>query len=240
MARSLSSNKVFHELNTWSRLDDGTSSGALDAAASKGDSTIDLGTGEGAGFEAGDIIRIGANGGTASINTVTSVATDTLTLDDPLARDYAATTVVQELSATELGALDENGVQFNVSSDETEVLAGTQKDVYLYIAGAVGATMSYTLRDFESENLAEILGIDDTTGDNVHSGGFVGPLEDVASRSFLPYMAEGVLEDATAVVVYFWAVKVAAADAAIQLAHGTPSVLQFNGRAVSGFSVQIG
>lgn len=240
MARSLSSSKVFHQLNTWSRLDDGTSSSTLDAAASKGDLTIDVATGEGSGFTAGDIIRIGANGGTASINTVASVATDTLTLDDPLARDYAAGVAVQELSATNLGALDENGVQFNVSSDETEVLAGTQKDVYLYLSGAVGGTLSFTLRDFESENLAEILGISDATGNNVHAGGFVGPLEDVAGRSFLPYMAQGVLEDATAVTAYFWAAKVAAVDAAIQLAHGTPSVLAFNGRAVSGFSVQIG
>lgn len=240
MARSLSSNKVFHKLTSWGRLDDGTATGALASQASKGASTITLGSGEGSNFASGDIIRIGANGDTCSVNSITSIATDTLTLDDPLARTYAAAIAVNDLSTTDLGATDENGIQFSVTSDETEVIAGTQKDVYLFIGGAASSSLSYTLRDFDAENFAEVLGISDATGNNVHSGGFVGPLEDVGSRGFLPYVAQGTLEDATAVKVFFWAAKVAALDANIQLVYGTPTVLQFNGRVVSGFSVQIG
>jgi hypothetical protein len=240
MARALSSNKVFHQLTSWGRLDDDTGTGAMSAQAAKGATSIVLGGAEGANFLAGDIIRIGANGDNCSVNSITSIATDTLTLDDPLARLYPATTVVNELATTDLGALDENGVQFSVSSDETEVLAGTQKDIYLFIGGAAGSSLTFSLRDFESENLAEVLGISDAVGNNVHTGGFVGPLEDVGSRSFLPYIAQGTLEDATAVKVFFWACKVAALDANIQLVYGTPTVLAFNGRVVSGFSVQIG
>jgi hypothetical protein len=227
MARTLSSQAVFHQLTGVYRLDDSGTTGAVETGVAKGQLTFDLGTGEGASFAAGDRIRIGSNGSTAEVNEIASLATDAVTLKLPLSRAIVAAEVVTKLTAVDLGATDENGVNLETTQGETPIVAGTQKKTYLYINQNIEESLSFALRDFDKENLAASMGMDDTDTDIVGTNGVVLVLDDAVALSYQPWCFEGLLEGGTAVTAFVMSAKVASVNQTMQFVEGQATIIPF-------------
>lgn len=227
MARTLSSQAVYHSLTGIFRLDDTVTTGAVDANVAKGLSTFDVGAGEGVDFPVDSIIRIGSNGSTAVIAVVKSVATDSLTLYFPLNRAIVATEVVTLLSKEDLGATDENGVNQETTQGQTSVIAGTQKKTYLFINQNLEEIFTWALRDFDQENILASLGFDDTDAELVGTDGIVLPLDDVISVSYQPWCFEGILEGGVLVTGFLFSAKVASANQTMQFVEGAATIIPF-------------
>ena len=227
MARTLSSQAVYHSLTGVFRLDDTATTGAVDAIAAKGADAFDVGTGEGASFAADDWIRVGANGSNAEVHQIDSVSTDTINLKYPLGRALAATEVVTLLSKEDLGATDENGVNQETTQGQTAIVAGTQKKTYLYINQNLEEVFTWALRDFDMENILASLGFDDADADLLGTSGIVLPLDDVVSVSYQPWVFEGVLEGGTLVYGVLMSAKVASANQTMQFVEGQATIIPF-------------
>ena len=236
MARDNTSQKVLHKLTGLFFLKDTATTGAVDTGVSKGAKAFDVGTGEGTNFAAGDEIRVGSNGDQAEICKIASVASDTLNLELPVTRDIAATEVVTKLEAVNLGKPTEEGISPSITGSETKVSAGTQLGAYLYIPGEVEQGLSCSLRNFEKENIALALGIDETDTDIVDTGGIAVAISDIVSETFKPWKITGLLEDLTTVTWYQFAAKVAAPDVTLKMAFGFPTEVPIKLRCVGGFS----
>lgn len=236
MARALSSQKILHKLTGVFFLKDTATTGAVDAIAAKGDTSFDVGTGEGASFAEGDELRIGSNGDQAEVVKVASVANDTITVELPLTRALAAAEVVTKLEAVNLGKPTEDGISPSITGSETKVSAGTQIGAYLYIPGEVEQGLSLSLRDFEKENIAVALGIDETDSTIVGTNGIAIANADIAGESSKPWKITGLLEDLTTVTWYQFAAKVAAPDVTLRMAYGFATEIPIALRCVGGFS----
>lgn len=228
MARTLSSQAVFHQLTGVFRLDDSaTTSLVAGTPPIKGAKAFDVTTSEGSNFTAGDRIRIGSNGGTAEIVEVDSIATDTLNLLLPLSRALTVGEVVTKLTAEDLGATDENGVNLEISMGEVAIIAGTQKQTYLFINQNIEEQMSFALRDFDGENIAASLGMDDTDTDLVDANGVTIPMDDVASVTYQPWCFEGLLEGGKSVTAFVFSAKVASLNQTMQFVEGQATIIPF-------------
>ncbi len=228
MARALSSQKVFHQLTGVFRLDDsGVNSLTVSPVQAKGTKTIDVTPAEGSMFTAGDEIRIGPNGNTAEVNVVESISTDELTLRLPLTRQVEIGEVITVLSAVDLGATDENGVNIETTMGETPIIAGTQKKTYLFINQNLEEQLTWALRDFDPENIAASLGLDELSSGIVDVNGVSLPLDDVITQTNQPWKFEGLLEDATAVTAFVFSAKVASANQSLQFAEGQATIISF-------------
>ena len=228
MARALSSQKVFHQLSALYRLDDNVLAVTdVTIGAAKGSLTT-LTVADGSGIVTGDIIRVGANGDGAEVQKLALVAGDVLTPSLPWSRDIVAADaadVVKLLDATNLGATDENGINLETAMGETPIVAGTQKNTYLYINQAVEEQFSFAMRDFEAENIAMTLGLDEADTGIVSANGVVVIPDEFGSKSYCPYMAEGLLEDADPVVALIYSAKVVAPNQTLNLTEGQATIL---------------
>jgi len=240
MARTLSSQAVFHQLTGVFRLDDTATTGTTVATSAKGDKTISGTAGDGANFPAGSILRIGANGSTAEVCEVFSVAVDVLTLQLPLARAVASGATFTLLTQIDLGATDENGVNLESTQGETPVIAGTQKNTYLFINQNIEEQLTFALRDFDPENLAASLGMDETSAAIVDAKGVTLPIDsDAVSEGNKPWLFEGLLENAKVVKAFVFSAKVASLNQTIQLVEGAATVIPFTLRSNGNRSFQI-
>jgi hypothetical protein len=229
MARTLSSQAVFHSLTGVFRLDTTATTGAVDTGggASKGAITaISLGAGEGASFSAGDRIMIGS-GSTAEVNEIATVATDDVTPKLPWSRDIAVGETVTLLTAVDLGATDENGVSLETTQGETAIVAGTQKKTYLYINQNIEEQMTFALRDFDAENIAAAFGMSDSASGVVGTNGVVLVLDDAVTETYQPWCFEGLLEGGTAVTAFIFSAKVASVNTTMAFAEGQATVIPF-------------
>lgn len=139
----------------------GGGAGALAGASAVGDMTITVGVGEGAGFTAGDFIRIGAVGPTAEFRQIApgGVAGDVLTLDRQLALAHAAATTVTEV---------EGDGRTTISFRIGRVPTSDYRDVVLVGEGLDGRQMRVELDDCaSSENQELSFADDDITGLNL-------------------------------------------------------------------------
>jgi hypothetical protein len=227
MARALSSQKVFHQLSALYRLDDNVLAATdVTVGALKGSLTT-ITVASAAGIVTGDYIRVGANGDTAEVQKVT-VATNDITPDLPWSRDIVAadaSDVVQLLDAIDLGATDENGINLETAMGETPIVAGTQKNTYLYINQAVEEQFSFAMRDFEAENIAMTLGLDESDTGIVSANGVVIIPDEFGSKGYCPWMAEGLLEDASPVTALIYSAKVVAPNQTLNLTEGQATIL---------------
>lgn len=226
MARALSSQKVFHQLTGIFRLEDDTENSTVSVGAAKGSLTAITIVAAGA-FAAGDKFRVGAFGNTVEINEIDSITTNDITPKLPWSRAIVAAEVVYELKQVDLGATDENGVNLETTMGETPIVAGTQKQTYLYINQNVEETLTFALRDFDMENVIASLGMDDSAAGYVSAKGGVVVLDDVVTVSYQAWCFEGLLEDATAVTAFIFSAKVASANQTLQFAEGAATIIPF-------------
>lgn len=180
-------------------------------AVTAGDETVEVGAGDGAGFEVGDLIRIGT-GDTLEVGEVEAVATDTLTLVTPVAFDHAVGEEVAEQAKQDVGHVAEGGVTHDVSEDTFEVRAATAQGVLVERTTGVTQNLSWPGILWSPENLATAFGIpaaDIYAGDGTATDPTAIRLlsdrfnaVDHASIYF-----QGVREDGTFVEVRGWNVK---------------------------------
>lgn len=226
MARTLSSQKVFHSLTGIYRLDDSVTTTTTAGTAAKGAITA-LDFTDAASFLADDKIRVGANGNTAEILEIASISTNAVTMKLPYSRAIASGETITKLTAEDLGATDENGVNIETSQGEVAIIAGTMAGTYLHINQNVEEQFTFALRDFEKENIIASLGMDETDVGYVSTLGAVIPIGDVASQTYQPWYFTGVLEDGTVVDATIYSAKVAAANQTLQLVEGQAAILPF-------------
>ncbi len=229
MTRALSSQKVFHQLTGVFRGDDSATTTTTAGTATKGTETS-LAFTSAASFAVGDKFRVGANGNTAEVNEIDSISTNDVTPKLPWSRNIASGEDITKLDAEDLGATDENGVNLETSMGETPVVAGTQKQTYLYINQNVEEQMTFALRDFDAENLAASLGLDETDTGIVGTNGVVILPNEFATVSYCPWWFEGLLEDATAVTGFIYSAKVSSANQTLQFVEGQPTIIPFTMR----------
>jgi hypothetical protein len=226
MARALSSQKVFHQLTGVFRLDDTATTTTTAATATKGQ-VSSLAVTSAASLAPGDIIRIGSNGNTAEICAIDSINSNDVTMKLPFSRAIASGETVTLLTQTDLGATDENGVNLETTQGQTTVVAGTQKKAYLYLSQQIEEQLTFALRDFDPENLAASLGIDDTDAGIVDADGVTLPLDDAGTVTYQPWLFEGLLEDGTAVQALVFSAKVASINQTLQFVEGSATIIPF-------------
>jgi len=224
MTRRLSNLDVLRRMTGVFWLSDSATTGTTDATAAKGTKDVTVGTGEGANFTAGDEVRIGANGDNAELAVIESIATDVLTMKLPLSRAIASGETVTKLTPVDVGATDENGVQYTPNQNLDDIEAGTQLDIYLSEPGPLVRELNFNLRDFNPENLAVVFGIDETDTDIVDPKGVTLNPDDFLSVGILPWKAECLLKGGEAVTVY-WNGEIASVNGNMQFAFGTATVL---------------
>ena len=225
MTRRLSSLDVLRRMTGVYWLSDTATTGTVDANAAKGTNDVTLGTGEGTSFTAGDEVRIGPNGDLSEICTIESIATDVLTMKRTLSRAIASGEDVTKLLAVNLGATDENGIQFTPSQSIEDIPAGTQLEVYLSEPGVLTREITFNLRDFNPENLAQAFGIDETDTTIVDTKGITLNPDDFLTVGQVPWKFEGLLKGGEAVTAYFFAADVAAVNNNMQFVFGTATVI---------------
>lgn len=213
--RSLSSNKLWKQLTGVFRLDDSATSDSTASTAAKGAKTVDFASA--ASFTAGDRVRIGANGANAEVNEIESIATNTVTFVAPFSRAIASGETVTKLTAVELGETTETGVTPVWEQSEEDIIGGTRVAVYARIPGALNKRLRFSLRDLEKENLASMVGADESDTAIVDANAVVLADADYLSLGFKPWLAEGVLLDGTAVEAFFMSAKVSSVNADMQL-----------------------
>ncbi len=245
MTRALSPQKVLHRMTGVFFFTDAAPTGLVVTGDAKGGNTITLTAGDVAAMSlvVGSEIRFGPNGATAEVNQIEAIAVEVLTLKIPLARAVAIAEVATLLIANDLGATDENGVTFATTQDETPVIAGTQRQTYLFIGGNIDQALTFALRDFDVENLAKLFGIDESDATIVDSTGPATAIalnpDDFTTNSARPFKFEGLLEDNTAVTFYIFSAKVAVVNADIAATFGTATILPVNMRSNGNASVLI-
>lgn len=226
MARRLSALDVYHKMTGIFFLKDTATTTTTNGTATKGTKVIDFTSA--ASFTVGDEIRIGDNGNNAEVCVIDIIAVNTVTMKLPFSRDIANGEDVTLLEAVDLGATDENGVNLNTDQDEVTVEAGTQQNTYLFIPGNLEEGMTWNLRDFNAENIASSVGLDETDTDIVDANGVVLIPNDFISETFKPWKFEGLLEGGEAVTGYVYSAKVSNATQALQFAYGVATVIPYN------------
>ncbi len=226
MARRLSSLDVLRKMTGVFWLDDTATTTTVNGAVSKGSQTIVLTSG--ASFAIGDEIRIGANGDNSEIVLIENLVTNTVTATLPVSRDIANGEDVMKLSAVDLGATDEGGVNYTPTQPIEDIEAGTQLDVYLSVPGPLVRELSFNLRDFNPENLAIVFGIDESDSNIVDTKGITLNPDDFLSVGYLPWKFEGLLQGGESVTGYMFAAQVAAVNGGMQFAFRTATILPVN------------
>ena len=236
MARALSSQKVFHQLTGVYFMSDHADTSLLTDAPAIGGKVLNVTTAEGTKFSVGDICRIGSNGNLAEVNMIESIATDELTFRLPFHRALTIGEAITQLTPNDLGATDENGVNLETTQGENAIIAGTQKSTYLFIPQNVEEALTFALRDFEKENLAQSLGLDESAAGIVDSNGVVLNPNNFGALSHKPWKMEGLLEDGTAVTAIIYAAKVGSANQTLQFVHGQAAIIPFALRSIGARS----
>lgn len=213
--RALSSNKVWKQLTGIFRGDDSATTTTTNGTAVKGATSIDFTSA--ASFAIGDKIRIGANGEDAEVNVIQNIVTNTVTVVAPFSRAIASGETVTKLTAVDLGAMDESGFTPTWEQSEEDIIAGDRVQVYARIPGALNKRLRFNLRDFEKENLASMIGADESDTAIVGTNAVVLADADYLSLGFKPWWAEGVLIDGTAVTAIVMSAKVSSTNAEMQL-----------------------
>lgn len=184
--------------------DGGTGAGTLASAASNGDGSVTLDTGEGSAYAANDYIRIGS-GNTTEVWQVESVATDTVTIRGSIVFEHAAGTVHNEQVKTNLGDISEDGVTRETTSDRQEFRVATQAGVYATLLVSSGLRLSWNLVNHSLENVLASLGVPESVlaGTGTAADPYTAPIDpdtfDTVTGESL-YFA-GSLEDGTTIEI---------------------------------------
>jgi hypothetical protein len=184
--------------------------GALNSQAAAGQSDLVLGTGEGAGFTVGDVVRI-SSGNLSEFGVVESIATDTLTLHSFLAFTHATGIAVTEQEEIDLGAVSEDGITRETTVERTEIRAVTQATAYANLVVSVGQRITWNLLNHSLENVMLALGMDES---NIHGAGSQADpsVADLTAENMEELLNHclwfrGALKDATTFEIQGWAVE---------------------------------
>lgn len=143
-----------------------------------------------------------------------------------------------------MGDTDTNGIQWDVSVDETQVKSGMRRDTFLYIPGSAERTFSFSLVNFSLENVADCLGLDPTTritGAGTSGNPYIlsidpANLTEIASRT---WYAQGLREDGWTVRADFPTAQIFAPQVQIKIVTGEPTVIPFRMRVLGVTTIKL-
>lgn len=215
MARLNSPLEVFKQLTAVGLLRDSTDSDAasttMDDAAAAGATSLPV-TSE-SDFSQGMLIRIGS-GDTMEENVVESTAAGSLTLRLPLLRAHSSGEAVVERERVELGEPSEDGVTVNTEGTVEELPIATSRTPYLRQLIAAAFQMTFSIVNFNLENLAVAHGAPETgiTGSGTDSSPYaLGLIDSVLNTATnISFWAQGVVQNGTTYEVQVFAVEMSA------------------------------
>jgi hypothetical protein len=230
MTRLNTNQEVVHDLRTVGLYGDSATSTTLadTGGVSQGGTSVELTSAT--NIAAGDVIRVGTQGNTCDISIVDALSGTTANLKSKLAFDHANGVAITKLTFTDIGATTDAGVTLETSQDETSLAAGTQKGTYLYLPGAVEQSASWSMLNFNPENLAQAFGQDESsTGLFVMTSPESITLNpnDFASLGEKAWKLEGLREDGATVTVHVFSAKVSSVNATITINTGAPAEIPF-------------
>lgn len=204
MTRLNNEQEVLHDLRTVGWLDDSATVTDTTSSLSKGDTSVPITSGT--GIADGDLVRIADQGNQSEVMEVASGGgTTTLTPTLPIAFDHASGVSVTKLTLVDVGDTSDEGVTRETDQEENELIAGTQRPVFLVIPGRVTEAFTMSLLGYNAENLALTMGVDEQDTDRVVAAAGVQLVQDdYGTWLSKPWKFEGFLENADTVtwVVY--------------------------------------
>lgn len=233
MARLNSTSEVIHDLRSVGYYSDSATTTTLSAEEAAGQTALSVASE--AGFAQNDIIRVGANGSTADIGRVTSVAASLITLyaGTPLEYTQANGNAVTKLTFVDLGHTSDDGVRIAHTGTETPMTVGTQVATYLFMGGANETAISFSLVNASFENFAQALGQDETTYVRATPDGVVIQPTAFASLTDKPWRLQGLDNGGNTVTWYIVAAKVVVPNTEYTISTGQPLIIPMTLRNVN-------
>jgi len=176
-------------------------------------------------------VRIG-NSGSMDIGTIETASTS-MVLKSVTAYAHTTAEAVVELTRTNLGDLDDNGVQYDVVADRTRIDAATRRHGYDHHINHTEFKVTVALENLSVENMLAALGIPDT---NIHGAGTVadpyvadGTPDDFDSIEPVHFYARGTMGNGDTVEVQFWDCRIDPSKSmAFARGQDVPAPLVFN------------
>lgn len=205
MARTLTNAELFDRVKTVyvGRTPDSPSGDTTtDTALSDGDTTVSVA--DETGFSDGDYVRIHKNED-LEFHEVASTSSGQITLVSPIAFDHDSGVVVKSQERVELGEVTDDGINVEGNPTRNEITVATQKRPYAWLLQMMGRQMTFDLENYNLENLALALGIDE--GNITGSGTASDPhvlhenAADMMADNQRTLIFEGALKDGTIVEV---------------------------------------
>lgn len=191
--------------------DSDAASTTMNAAAAAGATALPV-TSE-TDFSQGMLIRIGS-GETLEENVVESTSSGNLTLRMPLLRAHSSGEAVVERMRVELGEPTEDGVTVNTEGTVEELPIATSRTPYLRQLVAAAFQMTFTIVNFNLENLAAAHGAAESniTGSGTSSSPYALGLIDTILNTLqnASFYAQGVVQNGTTYEVQLFAVEMSA------------------------------
>lgn len=238
MARSNTNAELWKALSQFGMMDDSTGSflnTTISASAAEGASAVTpASTTNGS---TGDYVRVGGHGNyeVAIVDALTTASA--YTLRSQLAYTHSSGEALVELTRTDLGDVNDDGVQWEVTADRTRVDAATQRHAYDHNINHTEYRITVSMENLSEENLLTSLGVPES---NVHGAGTSADPTvadftpaDIDTIDPLHFWARGTLGNGNTIEVQFWDCRVDPTKT-MTFARGqdAPAQLTFNARHV--------
>ena len=146
-------------------------------------------------------------------------------------------------SDNELADLDENGLAISIETEEIEVRSGTQRGIYAYLRGTVGQLWEGAALNFNVNNLAFCLGLNEDATNITGAGTTADPYvlvidpEKFGEELERTYYVAGARLDGTAVRAEA-AARVFSPNLEFSFAQGQVTVLPFQLRITTSWQIE--
>ena len=241
MPRTKTKGELWRELRFLYVLrDGGTGNTTLNAAPAKGALSITIASGT--GFANGDRIRVGSEDLIEEHVIASGGGTTTLTLQTELHRAHAIGEAVVERTQTDLGHLNDDGVVMTAPGDHNPVTIGTRALTWAYLIGHTELVYSFSIVNWNLENLATAFGIPENLILGAGSSGdpwrLVLDPTDYATQANQSFAFEGIRHDGSTIRGEAWAAEPNVTALNATLARATSATpLAMEARATSGVAL---
>jgi len=232
MARSNTNAELFKALSQFGRMATSTATFDMEVSAtsSVGASTFTVATSTIA--STGSYVQIGVSG-SYDVGKIEALSTaDTgFTLHSKAAYIHSTGEHAIALSRTNLGDLDDNGVQHDVAADRTRIDAATKRHGYDHNINHTEYKVTVALENLSVDNVAAALGIPDAgvTGAGSTADPYVTDMtpDDFDTISPVHFWARGTMGNGNTVEIQWWDCRIDPSKS-VQLARGQDAPMSFS------------
>ena len=244
MPREKTKGELWRELQFMYVLRDKTGtfgSTTLSANEAKGQTVISVSAVT--NFATADRVRVGT-GDQMEEHVLEAVGASDLTLASPLHRDHLSGEAVVEREQIDLGHLNDDGVVLTAPGDHNPVTIGTRALTWAYLIGHTELVMSFSVVNWNLENLALAFGIPETATFIVGAGTAADPYRvvldpvDYATVQNLSFAFQGIRHDGDIIRGEAWGAETNVTALNATLARATAATpLAMEARATSALAV---